>query len=93
MCPYLLNHYKQPMGTQHYSKQIKEAIIKKLNQSELSFRQFAKQESMNPSMLYKWKEEFKISGSSVSKEIPLSNGQRKKNLQSFWKPRPYLKLK
>jgi transposase-like protein len=57
------------MGTQHYSKQFKEAIIKKLNQSELSLRQFAKQESMNPSTLYKWKEEFKISGSSVSKEI------------------------
>ncbi|BCG62663.1 MAG: transposase, IS3 family [Methyloprofundus sp.] len=58
------------MGTQHYSKQFKEAIIKKLNQSELSLRQFAKQESMNPSTLYKWKEEFKISGLSVSKEIP-----------------------
>jgi len=56
------------MNYQRYSKKFKEAILKKLSQSDLSVRQFAQQEGINLSTLYSWQKQFKVSGFSVSKE-------------------------
>jgi len=55
------------MKYQHYSKEFKEAILKKLSQSDLSVRQFAQQEGINLSTLYSWQKQFKVSGFSVTK--------------------------
>ena len=58
------------MNYQHYSTGFKEAILKKLNQSELSVRKFSQQEGINLSTLYSWQKQFKTTGFSVNKEIP-----------------------
>jgi transposase-like protein len=58
------------MNYQHYSTGFKEAILKKLNQSELSVRKFSQQEGINLSTLYSWQKQFKTTGFSVSKQIP-----------------------
>jgi len=42
------------MKYQKYSKEFKEAILKKLSQSDLSVSKFAQQESINLSTLYSW---------------------------------------
>ncbi len=55
------------MKYQHYSKEFKEAILKKLSQSELSVSKFAQQEGINLSTLYSWQKQFKVSGFSVIK--------------------------
>jgi len=61
------------MKHQHYSNDFKEAILKKLTQSELSVRQFSQQEGINLSTLYSWKKQFKVSGFSESKVMPPDN--------------------
>jgi len=58
------------MNYQHYSTGFKEAILKKLNQSELSVRKFSQQEGINLSTLYSWQKQFKTTGFSVNKDIP-----------------------
>ena len=58
------------MKYQHYSTEFKEAILKKLSQSDLSVSQFARQEGINLSTLYSWQKQFKTTGFSVSKVIP-----------------------
>jgi transposase-like protein len=58
------------MKHQQYSSKFKEAILKKLSQSELPVSQFARQESINPSTLYSWQRQFKTTGFSMSKIIP-----------------------
>jgi transposase-like protein len=58
------------MKYQHYSNEFKEAILKKLSQSELSVSQFSRQEGINLSTLYSWQKQFKTTGFSVSKVIP-----------------------
>ena len=58
------------MKYQHYSTKFKEAILKKLIQSDLSVSQFARQEGINLSTLYSWQKQFKTTGFSVSKVIP-----------------------
>lgn len=58
------------MKYQHYSNKFKEAILKKLSQSDLSVSQFSRQESINLSTLYSWQKQFKTTGFSVSKVIP-----------------------
>ncbi len=58
------------MKYQHYSTEFKEAILKKLSQSDLSVSQFARQEGINLSTLYSWQKQFKTIGFSVSKVIP-----------------------
>lgn len=58
------------MKYQHYSKCFKEAILKKLSQSDLSVSQFAQEEGVNLSTLYSWQKQFKTTGFSVSKVIP-----------------------
>ena len=58
------------MKYQHYSTEFKEAILKKLSQSDLSVSQFARQEGINLSTLYSWQKQFKTKGFSVSKVIP-----------------------
>ena len=58
------------MKYQHYSTKFKEAILKKLSQSDLSVSQFARQEGINLSTLYSWQKQFKTTGFSVSKVIP-----------------------
>ena len=50
-----------------YSTKFKEAILNKLNQSGLSVRSFAQQESIKVSTLYSWQQQFKVAGSFVSK--------------------------
>ena len=55
------------MQHQHYSNNFKEAILKRLSQSELSVRKFAQQEGINISTMYSWQKQFKISGFNVSK--------------------------
>ncbi len=58
------------MKYQHYSTKFKEAILKKLSQSDLSVSQFARQEGINLSTLYSWQKQFKTTDFSVSKAIP-----------------------
>jgi len=58
------------MKYQHYSTKFKEAILKKLSQSDLSVSQFSRQEGINLSTLYSWQKQFKTTGFSVSKDIP-----------------------
>jgi len=58
------------MKYQHYSTRFKEAILKKLSQSDLSVSQFARQEGINLSTLYSWQKQFKTTGFSVLKVIP-----------------------
>jgi transposase len=58
------------MKYQHYSTKFKEAILKKLSQSDLSVSQFSRQEGINFSTLYSWQKQFKTTGFSVSKVIP-----------------------
>ena len=58
------------MKYQHYSTRFKEAILKKLSQSNLPVSQFARQEGINLSTLYSWQKQFKTTGFSVSKVIP-----------------------
>ena len=58
------------MKYQHYSTEFKEAILKKLSQSDLPVSQFARQEGINLSTLYSWQKQFKTTGFSVSKVIP-----------------------
>ncbi len=58
------------MKHQHYSTKFKEAILKKLSQSDLSVSQFSRQEGINLSTLYSWQKQFKTTGFSVSKVIP-----------------------
>ena len=55
------------MQHQHYSSQFKEAVLKRLSQSELSVRKFAQQEGINISTMYSWQKQFKVSGFNVSK--------------------------
>ena len=55
------------MQHQHYSNNFKEAILKRLSQSELSVRKFAQQEGINISTMYSWQKQFKMSGFNVSK--------------------------
>ncbi len=57
------------MKYQRYSTELKEAILKKLSQSDLSVSQFAQQEGINLSTLYSWQKQFKTTGFSVSKVI------------------------
>ncbi len=56
------------MKNQYYSVEFKETILKKLTQSELSVRQFAKQEGIKLSTLYSWQKQFKTTGFSVLKD-------------------------
>jgi len=56
------------MKNQYYSVEFKEAILKKLSQSDMSVRQFAKQEGIKLSTLYSWQKQFKTTGFSVSKD-------------------------
>jgi len=58
------------MKYQHYSIEFKEAILKKLSQSDLPVSQFSRQEGINLSTLYSWQKQFKTTGFSVSKVIP-----------------------
>lgn len=58
------------MKYQHYSTEFKEAILKKLSQSDLPVSQFARQEGINLSTLYSWQKQFKTTGFLVSKVIP-----------------------
>jgi len=58
------------MKYQHYSAKFKEAVLKKLSQSDLSVSQFSRQEGINLSTLYSWQKQFKTTGFSVSKVIP-----------------------
>ena len=55
------------MKYQHYSNEFKEAILKKLSQSDLSVSKFAQQEGINLSTLYSWQKQFKVTGFKVSK--------------------------
>ncbi len=57
------------MKYQKYSKEFKEAILKKLSQSDLSVSKFAQQESIKLSTLYSWQKQYKKSGFSVSEAI------------------------
>jgi transposase-like protein len=50
------------MKYQHYSKEFKETILKKLNQSDCSVSQFAQQEGIKLSTLYSWQKQFKVGG-------------------------------
>ena len=50
----------------HYSKEFKEAIVKKWLESGLSLRSFSAQENINLSTLYSWRDKFHITGSNVS---------------------------
>ena len=50
-----------------YSAKFKEAILNKLNQSNLSVRGFAQQEGINISTLYSWQKQFQVEGYCVSK--------------------------
>lgn len=52
---------------QRHSNQFKEAILKRLDQSNMSVRKFSKQEGINLSTLYSWQKQFKTSGLNVSK--------------------------
>jgi len=52
---------------QRYSSQFKEAILTKLNQSDLSVRKFAEQEGIKLSTLYSWQKQFNTSGLSLTK--------------------------
>jgi len=52
---------------QRHSSQFKEAVLNKLNQSGLSVRKFAEQESINLSTLYSWQKQFNTAGLNVSK--------------------------
>jgi transposase-like protein len=56
------------MKYQHYSKEFKETILKKLNQSDCSVSQFAQQEGIKLSTLYSWQKQFKVAGLTGSKE-------------------------
>ncbi|WP_156495124.1 MULTISPECIES: transposase, partial [unclassified Oleiphilus] len=42
----------------HYSKEFKEAIVKKWLESGLSLRTFSAQENINLSTLYSWRDKF-----------------------------------
>jgi len=55
------------MKYQKYSDELKEAILKKLSQSDLSVSKFSQQEGINLSTLYSWQKQFKTAGFSVSK--------------------------
>ncbi len=57
------------MNYQHYSTGFKEAILKKLSQSEMSVRQFSLQEGINLSTLYSWQKQFKTTGFLMPKDI------------------------
>jgi len=61
------------MKYQKYSNGFKEAILKKLSQSELSVSKFAQQEGMKLPTLYSWQKQFKTSGFSVTKSITPDN--------------------
>lgn len=55
------------MNYQHYSKEFKETILKKLSQSDCSVSQFAQQEGINLSTLYSCQKQFKTAGFKASK--------------------------
>ena len=50
----------------HYPEDHKKAIIRKLVESGLSLRQFAKLESINLSTLYSWRDKYLQAGSSLA---------------------------
>ena len=50
----------------HYPEDHKKAIIRKLVESGLSLRQFAKLESINLSTLYSWRDKYLKAGSSLA---------------------------
>ena len=60
------------MQHHHYSNQFKEAILRKLSQSELSVRKFAQEEGINISTMYSWQKQYQVAGFRVSK-VSLSN--------------------
>lgn len=49
----------------HYPEEHKKAVIRKLIESGLSLRQFAKLEGMNLSTLYSWRDKYLKAGSSL----------------------------
>ena len=54
-----------------YSVDFKETMLTKLNSSDLSISEFAKQEGINPSTLYSWRNRSNITGRSVkNKQSP-----------------------
>ena len=55
-----------------YSEAFKEAIIKKLNESGMSARAFAKQEGLVLSSLYNWQRKYGSSGNTVPKSEKVS---------------------
>ncbi|WP_156497948.1 transposase, partial [Oleiphilus sp. HI0043] len=57
----------------HYSKEFKEAIVKKWLESGLSLRTFSAQENINLSTLYSWRDKFQLPGSSVTKSSSPDN--------------------
>jgi len=68
------------MHYQRHSSQFKEAVLNKLNQSGLSVRKFAEQESINLSTLYSWQKQFNTAGLSVSK---VSSSDKWSNEEKF----------
>lgn len=50
----------------HYPEEHKKAVIRKLVESGLSLRQFAKLESINISTLYSWRDKYLKAGSSLA---------------------------
>ncbi len=50
----------------HYPEDHKQAVIRKLVESGLSLGQFAKQESINLSTLYSWRDKYLQAGSSLA---------------------------
>ena len=50
----------------HYPEAHKKAVIRKLVESDLSLRQFAKLESINLSTLYSWRDKYLEAGSSLA---------------------------
>lgn len=49
----------------HYPEDYKIAVVRKLIESGLSLRQFAKLEGMNLSTLYSWRDKYLKAGSSL----------------------------
>lgn len=56
----------------YYPDQLKEAIVLKWMESDLSLRQFAKQEGLSASALCRWHKQFSVVGNHLKKKNPSS---------------------
>ncbi|WP_083575035.1 transposase [Alteromonas sp. V450] len=65
----------------HYPEEHKKAVVRKLIESGLSLRQFAKLEGMNLSTLYSWRDKYLKVGPSLKDSINADSWSPEQNSQ------------